>query len=102
MYDESIVKYGNLNEWKKAIALFQLMPVAALIEDSVFTEHWTYMNVQGGVTKKLLDLDSIRSLDRNFKTLKYTIIKVWMYKLESTPLEELILGVPNTATFYRA
>lgn len=39
LYDESWVKYGNLNLWKKANTMFQLMPVAALIEDSVFTVH---------------------------------------------------------------
>lgn len=56
-YDECFRKYGNANVWKYLTDLFDFLPLTALIENQIFCLH-------GGLSPKLMSLDSIRQLDR--------------------------------------
>jgi len=56
-YDEVVKKYGNSNVWKYFTDLFDYLPLAALIDDSVFCVH-------GGLSPFLPTLDQIRCLQR--------------------------------------
>jgi serine/threonine-protein phosphatase 6 catalytic subunit len=56
-YDEILRKYGNVNVWKYCNEVFDCLPLAALVEDSIFC-------VQGGLSPDLKTIDQIRTLDR--------------------------------------
>lgn len=56
-YDECLRKYGNVNVWKYYTDLFDLLPLAAIIEGQIFCLH-------GGLSPSLETLDLIRQLDR--------------------------------------
>jgi serine/threonine-protein phosphatase 2A catalytic subunit len=56
-YDECLRKYGTANIWKYFTDLFDFLPLAALIENSVLCPH-------GGLSPSIDSLDHIRTLDR--------------------------------------
>lgn len=57
-YDECLSKYGNANAWKYCCQVFDLLTVAALIDEQVLCVH-------GGLSPDIATLDQIRSIDRN-------------------------------------
>lgn len=57
-YDECFAKYGNSNAWKNCCRVFDLMNVAAIIDNSVLCVH-------GGLSPEINLLDQIRTLERN-------------------------------------
>jgi len=56
-YDECLRKYGSPTIWKLFCELFELMPLAALINDKIFCTH-------GGLSPKINTLDDINKLNR--------------------------------------
>jgi diadenosine tetraphosphatase ApaH/serine/threonine PP2A family protein phosphatase len=56
-YDECQRKYGNPNVWKHFTDLFDFLPLAALIANSIFCPH-------GGLSPSIDSLDHIMTLDR--------------------------------------
>ncbi|XP_024947235.1 serine/threonine-protein phosphatase 6 catalytic subunit isoform X2 [Cephus cinctus] len=57
-YDECQNKYGNANAWKYCCRVFDLLTVAALIDEEVFCVH-------GGLSPAIKTLDQIRTIERN-------------------------------------
>ncbi|KAF6205680.1 hypothetical protein GE061_019853 [Apolygus lucorum] len=57
-YDECHVKYGNANAWKYCCRVFDLLTIAALIDEQVLCVH-------GGLSPDIMTLDEIRCIDRN-------------------------------------
>jgi len=57
-YDEIIFKYGNSTVWKYFTQVFDLLPIAATIDDKDFCVH-------GGISPDLKEIDEINKLDRN-------------------------------------
>ena len=60
LYDEVQKKYGNVNAWKYCCDVFQYLPLAALIEDSI-------MCVHGGISPQIIAVDQISVIDRFVK-----------------------------------
>jgi serine/threonine-protein phosphatase 2A catalytic subunit len=56
-YDECLRKYGTANVWKYFTDLFDYLPLAALIENTIFCPH-------GGLSPSIDALDQIRTLER--------------------------------------
>jgi len=50
-------KYGSANVWRYFTDLFDILPLSALIENSMFCLH-------GGLSPSLETLDQVRELDR--------------------------------------
>ena len=57
-YDECHTKYGNANAWRYCCRVFDLLTVAALIDEQVLCVH-------GGLSPDIRTLDHIRLIDRN-------------------------------------
>jgi len=57
-YDECISKYGNANGWRYCTRVFDLLTVAALVDESVLCVH-------GGLSPEIRTLDQIRTIERN-------------------------------------
>nr|CAD7600204.1 unnamed protein product [Timema genevievae] len=57
-YDECQNKYGNANAWKYCCGVFDLLTVAALIDEQVLCVH-------GGLSPDIRTLDHIRIIERN-------------------------------------
>ncbi|XP_075226496.1 protein phosphatase V isoform X2 [Lycorma delicatula] len=57
-YDECQKKYGNANAWRYCCRVFDLLTVAALIDEQVFCVH-------GGLSPDIQTLDQIRVIERN-------------------------------------
>ncbi|XP_076282262.1 protein phosphatase V [Lasioglossum baleicum] len=57
-YDECQNKYGNANAWKHCCRVFDLLTVAALIDEQVLCVH-------GGLSPVIRTLDQIRTIERN-------------------------------------
>lgn len=57
-YDECLTKYGNVNAWKYCCSVFDLLTVAALIDEKVLCVH-------GGLSPDIKTVDQIRTLERN-------------------------------------
>ncbi|EGG21286.1 putative protein serine/threonine phosphatase [Cavenderia fasciculata] len=56
-YGECSRKYGNANVWRYFTEMFDYLPVAAIIDDSIYCVH-------GGLSPSALSIDQIRVLDR--------------------------------------
>jgi len=59
-YDECHTKYGNANAWKYCTQVFDLLTIAALVNDSVLCVH-------GGLSPDVRTLDQIRTITRNLE-----------------------------------
>lgn len=57
-YDECQNKYGSANAWRYCTTVFDLLPVAALIDGRILCVH-------GGLSPDVAGLDQIRTIDRN-------------------------------------
>jgi serine/threonine-protein phosphatase 4 catalytic subunit len=56
-YDECLKKFGSLNVWKYCTEIFDLLALAALIDNSIFCVH-------GGLSPAINSIDDIRVIDR--------------------------------------
>lgn len=56
-YDEILHKYGNVNPWHYFVEIFDLLPLAAIIDDSIFCVH-------GGLSPDITAVDQIRLINR--------------------------------------
>ena len=56
-YEEITKKYGNANAWRYFNAVFDYLPIAAIIEGKIFCVH-------GGLSPKIVEIDQIRLLNR--------------------------------------
>lgn len=56
-YDECNRKYNSTNVWSMIMDTFDYLPMAALVDDSVFAIH-------GGLSPDITSLDDIRTIDR--------------------------------------
>lgn len=57
-YDECQTKYGNANAWRYCTKVFDMLTVAALIDEQVLCVH-------GGLSPDIKTLDQIRIIERN-------------------------------------
>jgi serine/threonine-protein phosphatase 6 catalytic subunit len=57
-YDECLTKYGNINAWKYCCRVFDLLTIAAIIDESILCVH-------GGLSPDIKTLDQIRTINRN-------------------------------------
>jgi serine/threonine-protein phosphatase 4 catalytic subunit len=56
-YDECLRKYGSLNVWRYCTEVFDLLCLAAVVEDRILCVH-------GGLSPSINSLDDIRAIDR--------------------------------------
>ncbi|EZG79918.1 serine/threonine-protein phosphatase [Gregarina niphandrodes] len=59
-YDECLRKYGSARVWKAFTDLFDYLPLAALIEDSIFCPH-------AGLSPSVETVDYVRDLERTME-----------------------------------
>ncbi|KAH8245782.1 hypothetical protein KR026_003846, partial [Drosophila bipectinata] len=57
-FDECFSKYGNANGWKYCCKVFDLLTIAAIIDEEVLCVH-------GGLSPEIITLDQIRTIERN-------------------------------------
>jgi len=57
-YDECLSKYGNANAWKYCCKVFDLLNIAAIIDNQVLCVH-------GGLSPDINTIDQIRTIERN-------------------------------------
>lgn len=56
-YDECLRKYGNAVCWRAFTDLFDYLPLAAMVEGSIFCPH-------GGLSPSMTSIDDLRHIDR--------------------------------------
>eukprot|EP00747_Dinoflagellata_sp_TGD_P187398 gnl/TRDRNA2_/TRDRNA2_45036_c0_seq1.p1 gnl/TRDRNA2_/TRDRNA2_45036_c0~~gnl/TRDRNA2_/TRDRNA2_45036_c0_seq1.p1 ORF type:complete len:322 (-),score=61.07 gnl/TRDRNA2_/TRDRNA2_45036_c0_seq1:114-1079(-) len=56
-YDECLRKYSSPSAWKGFTDLFDYLPLTALVENKIFSQH-------GGLSPSIDNLDDVRQLDR--------------------------------------
>jgi len=56
-YDECLRKYGSVNVWRYCTDLFDYLPLAAVVDDSVFCIH-------GGLSPSISTIDQINKIER--------------------------------------
>eukprot|EP00049_Salpingoeca_infusionum_P025735 m.21499 g.21499 ORF g.21499 m.21499 type:complete len:304 (+) comp8289_c0_seq2:176-1087(+) len=56
-YDECLRKFGSVNVWQDCTAIFDLLSLSAVINDTIFCVH-------GGLSPSLSRLDEIRAVER--------------------------------------
>jgi len=59
-YDECHTKYGSANAWKYCTQVFDLLTIAALVDETIFCVH-------GGLSPDVRTLDQIRTITRNLE-----------------------------------
>lgn len=59
-YDECLNKYGNANAWRYCTRVFDLLTIAAIIDEEVLCVH-------GGLSPEIKTLDQIRTIDRGIE-----------------------------------
>ncbi|RDD47410.1 Serine/threonine-protein phosphatase 6 catalytic subunit [Trichoplax sp. H2] len=59
-YDECQNKYGNVNAWRYCTRVFDLLTIAAIIDEQILCVH-------GGLSPDIKTLDQIRTIDRNME-----------------------------------
>jgi serine/threonine-protein phosphatase 6 catalytic subunit len=59
-YDECLTKYGNANAWKACCRVFDLLNVAAVIDNEILCVH-------GGLSPDINCVDQIRTIERNME-----------------------------------
>jgi len=57
-YDECLSKYGNSNAWKACCRVFDLLNVAAIVDNEILCVH-------GGLSPEINCVDQIRTIERN-------------------------------------
>ncbi|XP_035234941.1 serine/threonine-protein phosphatase 6 catalytic subunit-like isoform X2 [Anguilla anguilla] len=57
-YDECQTKYGNANAWRYCTKVFDMLTVAALLDEQILCVH-------GGLSPDIKTLDQIRTIERN-------------------------------------
>ncbi|PVV02873.1 hypothetical protein BB560_002657 [Smittium megazygosporum] len=57
-YDECMRKYGSSEVWRNCCSIFDLLSLAAIIDDRIFCVH-------GGLSPYITHVDQIRTIDRN-------------------------------------
>ena len=57
-YDECIKKYGNSSAWNQCCRVFDLLTIAALIDEQILCVH-------GGLSPNVMTIDQIRLIERN-------------------------------------
>lgn len=67
-YNECFHKYNDVSVWKLFIQLFELLPLAAVIDDKIFCVH-------GGLSSQMKSIDDIRILNKptNYENSKVMI-----------------------------
>ncbi|KAI6180757.1 Serine/threonine-protein phosphatase [Aphelenchoides besseyi] len=66
-YEECQIKYGHSAVWSACCKVFDLLPIAALINDRVFCVH-------GGLSPELRRLDALKYMDRNVEVNTHGVL----------------------------
>ena len=56
-YDECLRKYGSVNVWRYCTDVFDYLPLAAVVDNSIFAVH-------GGLSPSINSIDQINKIER--------------------------------------